>query len=161
MVARCRNRNYSTFAERSGRAVLIRGSATTLLLRLRVPMSPESWMSFSCDCCVMLRRVLCDGPIPRPEESYRGWYVWVWIWRLVNEEALAHFQQLCHEGNGGIMHVRERKSILDSYVMHNDFYAAVLNRWAVYRFIHKSLRDFRTRLLNNQDRHGRKEHINR
>jgi len=30
-----------------------------------------------------------------------------------------------------------------------------------YRVIHKSLRDFRTRLRYNQDRHGRKEHINR
>ena len=30
-----------------------------------------------------------------------------------------------------------------------------------YRVIHKSLRDFRTRLRNNQDRHGRTEHINR
>ena len=30
-----------------------------------------------------------------------------------------------------------------------------------YRVIHKSFRDFRTRLRNNQDRHGRKEHINR
>ena len=32
---------------------------------------------------------------------------------------------------------------------------------SLYRVIHKSLRDFRTRLHNNQDRHGRKEHINR
>ena len=31
----------------------------------------------------------------------------------------------------------------------------------IYRVIHKSLQDFRTRLHNNQDRHGRKEHINR
>jgi len=31
----------------------------------------------------------------------------------------------------------------------------------IYRVIHKSLRDFRTRLRNNQERHGRKEHINR
>ena len=31
----------------------------------------------------------------------------------------------------------------------------------MYRVIHKSLRDFRTRLRNNQDRHGRKEHINK
>ena len=30
-----------------------------------------------------------------------------------------------------------------------------------YRVIHKSLRDFRIRLRNNQDRHGRKEHINK
>ena len=32
---------------------------------------------------------------------------------------------------------------------------------AQYRIIHKSLRDFRTRLRNKQDRHGRKEHTNR
>ena len=31
----------------------------------------------------------------------------------------------------------------------------------LYRVIRKSLRDFRTRLHNNQDRHGRKEHISR
>ena len=31
----------------------------------------------------------------------------------------------------------------------------------MYRVIHKSLRNFRTRLRNNQDRHGRKEHINK
>jgi len=30
-----------------------------------------------------------------------------------------------------------------------------------YRVIHTSLREFRNRLRNNQDRHGRKEHINR
>jgi len=36
-------------------------------------------------------------------------------------------------------------------------------RWpiaATYRVIHQSLRNFQTRLRNNQDRHGRKEHIN-
>ena len=32
---------------------------------------------------------------------------------------------------------------------------------SLYRVIHKSLRDFRTGLRNIQDRHGRKEHINR
>jgi len=31
----------------------------------------------------------------------------------------------------------------------------------IYRVIHKSLRDFRTRLCYNQDTHGRKGHINR
>ena len=34
------------------------------------------------------------------------------------------------------------------------------NNW-IYRVIHKYLRDFRTRLRNNQERQGRKEHINR
>ena len=33
--------------------------------------------------------------------------------------------------------------------------------YILYRVIHKSLRHIRTRLRNNQDRHGRKEHINR
>jgi len=30
------------------------------------------------------------------------------------------------------MNVRERKSILDSYVTHNDIYAAAISRWQVY-----------------------------
>jgi hypothetical protein len=29
-----------------------------------------AWMSVSCECCVLSGRGLCDGPIPRPEESY-------------------------------------------------------------------------------------------
>jgi hypothetical protein len=28
-----------------------------------------------CECCVLSARGLCDGPIPRPEESYRLWCV--------------------------------------------------------------------------------------
>ena len=47
----------------------------------------------------------------------------------------------------------------------NSVYSERLKRHSVnliiYMVIHKSLRDFRTRLRNNQDRHGRKEHINR
>jgi len=35
------------------------------------------------------------------------------------------------------------------------------NQSVQYRVIHKSLRNFRTRLRNNQDRHDRKEHMNR
>jgi hypothetical protein len=30
-------------------------------------------MSVSCECCVLAGRGLCDGPITRPEESYRVW----------------------------------------------------------------------------------------
>ena len=38
----------------------------------------------------------------------------------------------------------------------------IMSHWnPIYRIIRKSLRDFRTRLRNHQDRHGRKEHINK
>ena len=40
-----------------------------LVLRVRIP--PKAWMSVSCVCFVLSGRDLCDGPIPRPEESYR------------------------------------------------------------------------------------------
>ena len=40
-------------------------------------------------------------------------------------------------------------------------YKEAILPFLLYRVIHKSLRDFRTRLRNNQDRHGRKVHINR
>ena len=32
-------------------------------------------MFVCCKCCVLSSRGLCDGPIPRPEESYRLWCV--------------------------------------------------------------------------------------
>ena len=32
-------------------------------------------MSVCCECCVLSGRGLCDGPITRPEESYRLWRV--------------------------------------------------------------------------------------
>ena len=31
---------------------------------------PRTWMSVSCEYCVLLGRGISDRPIPRPEESY-------------------------------------------------------------------------------------------
>jgi len=47
------------------------GSVAARLLWLRVRISPEAWVSVSCECCVLSGRGLCAGLIPRPEESYR------------------------------------------------------------------------------------------
>ena len=51
--------------------LLRQGFAVTRLLGLRVRIPPGVWMSVSCECCVLSGEVLCDGPITRPEESYR------------------------------------------------------------------------------------------
>jgi hypothetical protein len=59
------------------------GSAAARLLGLWVRMPPGSWMSVSCECCVVSGRGLCDGLVPRPEESYRVSCVWsVWSWSV-------------------------------------------------------------------------------
>ena len=50
---------------------LRRGSAADRLLGLRIRIPPGAWMFVCCERCVLSGRVLCDGPIPRPEESYR------------------------------------------------------------------------------------------
>jgi len=47
--------------------------------------------SVSCEWCWLSGSGLCDGPIPRPEESYRVQWVWVWLRSLDIEEALAHY----------------------------------------------------------------------
>jgi hypothetical protein len=54
-------------------------------------------MSVSCECFVLSGRGLCVGLITHPEESYRGWNVWVWSWSLDNEEVLAQYGLSCHE----------------------------------------------------------------
>jgi hypothetical protein len=54
---------------------LRRGSAAARLLRLRVRIPPGAWMPVSFECCVLSGNDLCDGPIFRPEESYRVWFV--------------------------------------------------------------------------------------
>jgi hypothetical protein len=38
---------------------------------IKQPPPPETWMSAFCKCCVLWGRGLCNGPIPRPEKSYR------------------------------------------------------------------------------------------
>jgi hypothetical protein len=54
---------------------LRRGTAAAILLVLWVRIPPVSWMSVSCDCCVLSGRGLCVGLITCPEESYRVWCV--------------------------------------------------------------------------------------
>jgi hypothetical protein len=48
-----------------------RSAAERLLLGSWVRVPPEGWMFVSCTVFVLSGRGLCDGPIPRPEESYR------------------------------------------------------------------------------------------
>jgi hypothetical protein len=54
------------------------GSAAARLLGLWVWTPPEAWIYVSCECCVLSGRGRCFGLIPRPEEFYRLWCVWVW-----------------------------------------------------------------------------------
>ena len=50
---------------------LRRGFAAARLLGLWVRIPPGARMPVSCECCVLSGRDLCDGPITRPDESYR------------------------------------------------------------------------------------------
>ena len=46
-------------------------------------------LSLVCVVCCQVE-VSVSGLIARPDETYRVWCGWVWIWILDNEEALAH-----------------------------------------------------------------------
>jgi len=54
------------------------GSEAARMLGLWVRIPPGTWMTGSSECYVFSGRGLCDGPITRPEDSYRLWCVWVW-----------------------------------------------------------------------------------
>jgi len=58
-------------------------------------------MSVCCVCCVLSASGLCDGPITRPEESYRVVRRCVWSRNLVTEGALAHL-------GGGLLHQNKK-----------------------------------------------------
>jgi hypothetical protein len=64
---------------------LRRGSMAACFLALRVQIPPWAWMYLSCECCVVSGRRLCVGLIPRTEEPYRVWCVWVWSRNLIDE----------------------------------------------------------------------------
>jgi hypothetical protein len=51
----------------------IKGEKTPDRQKKKIP--PRAWMPVCCECCVLSGRGLCDGLIPRPEESYRVWCV--------------------------------------------------------------------------------------
>jgi len=46
-------------------------SAAARLAGLAVTLPTGSWMFTFDECCLLSGRGLCDGPIPRPEKSYR------------------------------------------------------------------------------------------
>ena len=53
---------------------LKRGPKAGRLLGMRVRIRPGAWVSLSLSlvkCCVVSGRGLCDGPVTRPEDSYR------------------------------------------------------------------------------------------
>ena len=63
------------------------------MLGLRVLTPPGSWMSVSCECCVLSGTGLCDGPITRTEKSYI-----VCSRNLVEEGSLGPPELLSHKG---------------------------------------------------------------
>jgi len=58
----------------------------TRLLGLWVRIPQGTWMSVSCECCVLSGRGLCDGLITCPEECHRVWCVCARYQSLDNEE---------------------------------------------------------------------------
>jgi hypothetical protein len=64
------------------------GSSADPFVGLRVRIPPDTWMSVSCKCCVFSGTGFGDGPIPRPEESYRLWCHYVCSRSLENEAAM-------------------------------------------------------------------------
>ena len=48
---------------------LRRGSAASRMLELWVRIPPGTWMSVSCECCVLSGKVLCVGLLTRPQYS--------------------------------------------------------------------------------------------
>jgi hypothetical protein len=77
---------------------LRRGSSAFRLQGLRVWIPPLG-MGVCCERCVSSGRGLCDELITRPEESYRLWCVWAYLWSPDIEETLDHLELSRHGGS--------------------------------------------------------------
>jgi len=75
---------------------LWRRSVAARLLGLRGTFPPGKWMSVCCECWVLSSRRVCDGTIPRPEESYLMVCLSVTV-QQDNGEALANYGLSHHE----------------------------------------------------------------
>jgi hypothetical protein len=74
LISDIKSRNFLFCQSQWSRGLRRRSAAERLLVSwIRIP--PGAWMFGSCECCVLSGRGLCDGPIPRPEESCRLWCV--------------------------------------------------------------------------------------
>jgi hypothetical protein len=62
----------------------------TLALASHCSISVRFPHKIVCECCMLSDVGLCDGPITRPEESYRVSCILVWSRNLNNEKAYAH-----------------------------------------------------------------------
>jgi hypothetical protein len=67
--------DYATLRRSQWPRCLSRRSAVARLLRSWVRIPPVAWRFVCCECCVLSGIGLYDELIPRPEESYRLWYV--------------------------------------------------------------------------------------
>jgi len=70
---------------------LNRRSGAACLLGLGVRVPPETFMSVSCECCVLSGRDHYDGLIACPEEFYWMWCVWVCSLNVKDEEIWTHW----------------------------------------------------------------------
>jgi hypothetical protein len=68
--------NKQGIYRRTGGLIYRTAAARFLGLRFWIPLGTK--MCVCLECCVLSGRRLCDGPIPRTQESYRVFCVWVW-----------------------------------------------------------------------------------
>ena len=75
-VCRCSPPHFAGFT--SDRVAKRTSPVAARLLELRVRIPRGAWLSFV-NVVFCAGRGLCVGPIPRPEDSYRLWCVWVYV----------------------------------------------------------------------------------
>jgi hypothetical protein len=135
------NRDYrcqlvGSFRNCKNWAPIRHSSAVARLLGLRVRIPPEAWMSLCCECCMLLGRGLCDGPISQPEESY---HVCVCVCVCVMIVIRCSYNPLHLQWGGGRGQIekeknKERKSYNNNnhhHHKHSTWEIALLGPWVI------------------------------
>jgi hypothetical protein len=94
-------------------------------LGLWVRILPGTWMSVSCECCLLSGSGLCCGQVTPPEASYRVWCVWVRSWNLHNEKAPDSLVALASWKKKHSLHVARLANVIKSVVPRKIIFAKI------------------------------------
>ena len=101
------------------------------MLGLRVRFPPGAWISVCCACCVLSGRRISVELITRPEESYRLWYIVLYVLET------SWMRRPCSTGGGGgvpLLRPKQRNKAVHIGFPYDAYFIHEFHWYGIYSF---------------------------